>query len=206
MLSKELSAASDNLVEFGISPQISSYKTYSDDEWFSFCSLRDLNPDVLEGTYLPRTLSAHLKQETPFLQLNFLHEYFGHGTFCEHSQIGRRIVDYEHELAEIERQILGVEELPQNLSFKIDRTNPFFETYAELRGEFDAYFRKHHNYYEGFAYWLEHYPAKQCGLQGILEEKRQLIKHDYLNLVAAFDEFAGENGELALLEKLGFFQ
>lgn len=188
----------------GIFPQKSAYKIYQDDGWIAFCSSRNSDHVHLEGTYLPRTLSAHLKQETPFLQLNMFHEYLGHGSFCEHSRIGKKIVQYEQELAEIEKQILGANKLPENVRFKLDRLNPHFRDYAMLRQEFDDFARKNHNHYEGFAYWIEHYLAKIYGMSNLSDEKRKTINTDYIVLVSAFEDFVSKNSLSALLEKVGF--
>ena len=200
-----LITAPDIVTEWGIQPITSTYTLHPQREWDDFCRSRNSNPTTLEGTYLPRTLSAHLKEQTPFLQLNVFHEYVGHGGFCEHSGIGRRIVRYEQELAEIEKQILEVDELPDGLHFRLDASNPFFDGYARLRDEYANFFRTHHNYYEGFSYWLEHHLAKLYGFSEVSEEKRRKIIHQHhLQLSAAFDEFISKNSIQALLEKLGF--
>ena len=194
----------DEIKEMGISPEESTFRLYSNDNWVDFCALRQSNHCTLEGTYLPRTLSAHLKQETTFLQLNLFHEYIGHGSFCEHSRIGKRIVRYEQNLAEIEKQILGISELPENVHFTVDQSNPHFNDYIKLRKEFDEFFRQHHNYYEGFAYWLEHHLAGSYGLRCVSDEKREGVDQHYIELSNVFEDFVSKNSIGALLEKMEF--
>ena len=70
----EITKVPEEFVELGLNLKETSYKIYSDLEWVDFCSIRNSDPNN-EGLFLPRTLSAHLKQDTPFLRLNFFHEY-----------------------------------------------------------------------------------------------------------------------------------
>lgn len=182
-------------------PEKSKVIVHDSFSWRAFANSRKSGLD-LEGTYLPRTMAAHLKEETPFLEINKFHEYNGHGSFCERSKIGKRIVQYEQELAEMEKRILSVDELPGNYCFHLSPDHPHFEPYFLLRKEFDIFFRKHHNYYEGFAYWLEKRLAEEAGME-LLYHQRKLLPL-YSELVASFDKFVGDNSLDALLEKMGF--
>lgn len=202
----QLISVPQEIIDLGIKPERSTYSTYSSEDWSSFCSSRNSKPNILEGMYLPRTLSAHLKQETPFLQLNIFHEYIGHGSFCEHSAIGKKIVKYEQELAEIEKQILCISELPANVHFKLDSSNPYYRDYSKLKKESEEFFRMYNKHYEGFAYWLEDYLAQKYGLQELSKEKQKGINKHYLVLVLSFNDFVSSNREPLLLEKLTFFQ
>jgi len=185
------------------SPQQSKIQLHSPNSWFNFLNSRNSSSD-LEGTYLPRTLTAHLKEETPFLEINRFHEYNGHGSFCEHSKIGKRITQYEQELAEIEKQILGVDELPENSHLKLTSDNHFFKQYRSLRKEFDKFFRKHHNYYEGFAYWLEKHLSLESGLGGLYQQREKIMIPFYLKLTYSFEQFVKDNSIASLLEKMCF--
>ncbi len=185
------------------SPQQSKIQLHNPNSWFNFLNSRNSSSD-LEGTYLPRTLTAHLKEETNFLEINKFHEYNGHGSFCEYSTIGKRITQYEGELAEIEKQILEVDELPENFYFKLTPENIFFKQYGLLRKELDEFFRKHHNYYEGFAYWLEKYLSLDSGLGGLYSQRERTIMPFYLELTASFEQFVKNNSIASLLEKMCF--
>ena len=189
---------------FRYSPQQSKIQLHTPNSWVSFLHSRN-SLHNLEGTYLPRTLTAHLKEETLFLEINRFHEYNGHGSFCEFSRIGRKIVQYEQKLAELEKQILGVDELPENHHFQLTPDNPFFGHYSQLRKELNIFFQKHHNYYEGFAYWLEKYLSLESGF-GLLYQQRErsIIVPFYLELVASFEQFVKDNSIDALLDKMQF--
>ncbi|MEW5896335.1 MAG: hypothetical protein AB1668_01465 [Nanoarchaeota archaeon] len=184
-------------------PQNSKIKFHGNISWTNFLNHRNSDKN-LESTYLPRTLTAHLKEETPFLKINKFHEHDGHGSFCEYSKIGRRVVHYEQELAEIEKQILGVDQLPENHRFSLTPDNPFFRQYSRLRKEFDEFLRKHHNHYEGFAYWLEKFLATESGLGELYQQRERTIPLFYLELTASFEQFVRDNSLDSLLEKMGF--
>ena len=64
------------LAEFSIKPEKSVYQVHSDNKWFEFVKKTGSHSDS-QGVYLPRTLSAHLKKTSEYLQVNFFHEYFG---------------------------------------------------------------------------------------------------------------------------------
>ena len=70
--------------EFKIIPKISKYKIHHSDSWIGFLRDTGAHPDS-HGVYIPRSLSAHLKGYSEFLQVNLFHEFFGHGLFCEHA-------------------------------------------------------------------------------------------------------------------------
>ncbi|MBU0459866.1 MAG: hypothetical protein KJ597_02215 [Nanoarchaeota archaeon] len=179
-------------------------KIHNPNSWVNFLNSRNSDQN-LEGTYLPRTLTAHLKEETPFLEINRFHEYDGHGSFCEFSRLGKKIVKYERELGEIEKQILGTNQLTGNHHFQLTRDNPFFEQYDLLRKEFDEFLKNHHNYYEGFAYWLEKYLSLESGLTELYQQREKvIITPFYLELVASFEQFVRENSIDALLDKMQF--
>lgn len=191
-------------VRFGVAIEKSSYKVYEDSAWAEF--LRETGSDSdSHGIYLPRTLSAHLKEHSQFLPVNLLHEYFGHGLFCEHSAIGQRIVSLERRLEETEKKILGLQELPSRNHYKVDETSPFFEEYKTQREEFQQFFYQNIHNYEGFAMWLEHFLAKETGQEPLfLHKMEKLIHPEYRNLLEAFHRFSENKGNFALIAQLGF--
>ena len=184
-------------------PQKSRLIIHNPSSWNDFLNSRNSNQD-LGGTYLPRTLTAHLKEENSFLEINKFHEFNGHGSFCEHSIIGKRIVQYEQELVEIEKHILGVKDLPENHHFQLTHDDPFFRQYYLLRNEFDGFFRKHHNYYEGFAYWLEKHLSLESSFRELYQLREQNIAPFYLELVVSFEKFVSHNSISALFNKMQF--
>lgn len=189
--------------KFGIIPVKSTYSLYQDSDWTTFCENRDTNPSI-ESLYLPRTYSAHLKQSTSFLDINFLHEYYGHGLFCEYSSIGQKIVTFEQELSELEKLMLGTNELPENKKITITSDNPYFRDYQKLRKEFDQFHQKHITHYEGFAYWLEYDFARLFNLIEKWEKIKQKLPEPLRQLFEDVNQFAEKNGEGALMEWAGF--
>lgn len=190
--------------ELGFFHQKSRYRIYEALEWEEFLRKISSNQNKRLGVYLPRTLSAHLKKDTEFLLLTFIHEFFGHGIFCEHSKIGRRIVSYEAELAGIEKQIFGVDELVLDTHFELEPSNPYYAQYRLLREEFRRFCDEHHDTYEGFGYWMEQYLAQKLGQNALFQQKKIGTPIPYLVIVQQFNDLVIRNGKKALLEQLEF--
>jgi len=189
--------------KFRIIPIKSTYSLYYNQEWMNFCANRDENPKI-ESLYLPRTYSAHLKQQTDFLDLGFLHEYYGHGLFCEYSKIGQKIVRFEKELAELEKLLLNVEELPENQKITVTSKNPYFINYKKLKGEYKQFFQEHFDHYEGFAYWLQGDLSKALNLIEKWEKLKQKMPEPLRDLFEQVNKFTEKNGEGSLMEWAGF--
>ena len=189
--------------KFGIAPVKSTYSLYQNPDWAVFCANRNTNPAV-ESLYLPRTYSAHLKQSTDFIDINFLHEYYGHGLFCEYSAIGQKIARMEQELSELEKLMLGTNELPENQRITVTGNNPYFRDYQKLRVEFDQFCQEHLAHYEGFAYWLEYDFAILFNLIGKWEKIKQKLPEPLRQLFEEVNQFVERKGEKALMERVGF--
>ncbi len=190
------------LSEFRIKPERSKYTIHSD--WNGFVNNTGSQPDS-HGVYLPRTLSAHLKESSEFLSVNLLHEYFGHGLFCEHAITGQGIVSLEHSLAETEKEMLNLAELPDFSHFQIDETNPYFHQYKAQREELQHFFSQNVHNYEGFAMWLEYFLSKATNNENLFEQKMDELVHlDYKQLFEQFQSFSEQNGNFALIAQLGF--
>ena len=187
----------------GIIPIKSQYSLYTSQDWISFCINRNENPEI-ESLYLPRTYSAHLKDKTDFLDIYLLHEYFGHGLFCEYSKIGKRIVTFEQELVELEKLILEVDELPENQKITITSENQFFYNYKKLREEYKQFFQEHFAYFEGFAFWMQYDLARTLDLIEKWNKLKQKLPESHKELFEQVNQFAEKNGTLSLLEKMGF--
>ena len=190
------------LSEFSIKPEKSNYVIHSD--WNKFVNNTGSHPDA-HGFYLPRDLSAHLKESSEFLPVNLLHEYFGHGLFCEHAVTGQRIVSLEQSLAQTEKEMLNISELPVQKKFQVDETNPLFEKYKNQREELQQFFSENIHNYEGFAMWLEHFLSKATNQEVLFEQKiNELVHPDYKKLFEQFYDFSSQNGNFALIAQLGF--
>jgi len=192
------------LSELSIKPEKSIYQVYPDNKWFEFVRKTGSHPDS-HGVYLPRALSAYLKESSEYLPVNLLHEYFGHGLFCEHAITGQKIVSLEQSLAETEKQMLNLAELPDGSHFQVDETNPYFQQYKSQRGELQQFFSQNVHNYEGFAMWLEYFLSKAINQEDLFEQKMdELVHPDYKRLFEQFQSFSEQNGNFALIAQLGF--
>lgn len=190
--------------EFKIKPYKSNYKIYSNEEWNKFLVQTNSNKESL-GVYFPRSFSVHLKRNSEFLPVNFLHEFFGHGLFCEYSLIGKKIVTLDSKLEETKKQILGVKKLPKNKHFKVGKTNPYFNIYKQQINELRKFCNDNNHNYEGFAMWLENYLASFTNNKYLFEKKMEKIVHsEYRELFNQFKLFEDKYGKFALIYQLGF--
>lgn len=188
--------------EFRIKPEKSKYTMHLD--WNQFVKNTGSHPES-HGVYFPRDLSAHLKESSGFLPVNFLHEYFGHGLFCEHAISGQRIASLEQALAETEKEMLNVSELPAQQKLQVDETNHFFEKYKKQREELQQLFSRNVHNYEGFAMWLEHFLSKATDNESLFEKKMdEFIHPNHRKLFEQFHDFSSQNGNFALIAQLGF--
>ncbi len=80
--------------EFGLSVEESRLKLYSAEDWPRFCRANGFDGRS-DGIYVPRSHTAYAKAESEALIPTVFHEYFGHGLFCEHSSIGKRLAEIE---------------------------------------------------------------------------------------------------------------
>jgi hypothetical protein len=188
--------------EFKIKPEQSIYTIHSN--WIDFVNNTGSHPKS-HGVYLPRKLSAHLNKSSKFLPVNLLHEYFGHGLFCEHAILGQRIVSLEQSLAVTENEMFNTKEFPTQKNNQVDETNPFFEKYKTQREELQQIVSQNIHNYEGFAMWLEHFLSKTTKTESLFEQKMdELVHPEYEALFEQFYSFAIQNGNFALLAELGF--
>jgi hypothetical protein len=190
------------LSEFRIKPERSTYTAHSD--WNGFVNTTGSHPGS-HGVYLPRDLSAHLQESSEYLHVNLLHEYFGHGLFCEHTIPGQRIVSLEQALAETEKEMLNISALQAVQRFQVDERNPYFERYKKQREETEQFFSQNIHNYEGFAMWLEHFLSNATNKEDLFDKKMdELVHPDYKKLFEQFLSFSEQNGNFALIAQLGF--
>lgn len=189
--------------EFGIKPESSTYRFYSNEEWLDFLARTNSDEESF-GVYLPRSLSAHLKEDSEFLPVNLIHEYFGHGLFCEHSSIGKKIVALEQQLAETEKRMLDLEQLPENSHFTVGETNPYFKEYKNQREQLAEFLSQNLQFYEGFAMWMEGYLAHSTDYDVLFDKKmNEFVQPGYTELFEQFKSFEKLYGGVALMSKLG---
>tara|TARA_Y100000034_G_C6856021_1_gene389017 strand:+ start:112 stop:1419 length:1308 start_codon:yes stop_codon:yes gene_type:complete len=196
--------------ELGFGPERSS---------LIYCDL-----DSVGGFFQPRLLRANVGMvpESTLLTRE-IHEYLGHGSYCEHARNGRRIVRYEQELSYLEKHLIGrkldedvrvgirignkrelIESDPNNCVLYVDRDNFWLQQYLRVQEEYRCFFRENLLSYEGFAVWLEEFLLKRLDREDIWLLRQEEIRNTEYELF--FREFKKEeeSGLLSLIYKVGF--
>jgi hypothetical protein len=185
---EEYHLAESKVKSLGILPIESSLKVYNLKDWVRFRQRRVSDDKGLMSTFHPRTLTAYILKDNPIYMLNLFHEYFGHGSFCEHSNIGKKIVDYDKELGELEKEIFGEEITEARV---IRKGHRLFNQYSSLRSESQDYMMQRYEVYEGFAYWFEMHLSDDEDSKTF---KRQIIQDLHRNLIDTLDKIEKVNG------------
>jgi hypothetical protein len=177
-----LEASSFVSSELNLKIQQSQLKPYSLENWQQFCQTNSFEQSA-GGLYVPQSLSAYVNAESPFLIPNIFHEYFGHGLFCEHSQLGQELVEivqnegggnkFLHDEVEPQIQPLGL--CSQNIGN-----------------------------YEGFAVWMEALLCEELGKQKIWETKKTSIPQFYQSLHEHFQDSEQKLTRFGFMSQLGF--
>ncbi|MDI3474056.1 MAG: hypothetical protein PWR30_379 [Candidatus Woesearchaeota archaeon] len=168
--------------EFGFDIEKSKLKPYSPENWQEFCQINNFNVNS-EGLYVPASYSAYVRTDSPFLTSNIFHELYGHGLFCEHSKIGKKLVEIIQNKGD-EKGFMFNEINPQEQPFGVAKYNI-------------------HNY-EGFAVWLEELLSKETGYALVFENKKQVISDNYLDLLDFFKQAEQDLTRFGLISQLGF--
>lgn len=63
-----------------------SLKILSETDWSTFCTNNNFDHRA-DGLFLPPSLTAYVRQESPTFISDTFHELFGHGLFCEQSSL-----------------------------------------------------------------------------------------------------------------------
>jgi len=78
----------------GHRPIDSVIKMYSTPKWKEMLQKNNMTSEV-EGLFSPKYLMAHVHNQSRWKPLTLIHEYYGHGTFFEHSNIGKKLVQVD---------------------------------------------------------------------------------------------------------------
>jgi hypothetical protein len=191
------------LSEIGIAPEKSVYRLHDNDSWKRLSEDSGM-PDGCLGVYFPRDLSANVREDSEYLPINMMHEYFGHGLFCEYSEPGKKLVRLEKELEGIEYNI-RVSSEDSSPHIQVSRDNPFFEEYLRKRDETFSVMLRTYPLYEGFALWMEHYLAQAIASAEMFDEKLERFITPYQKgLFTTQLAFCEKHGKNALLDRIGF--
>lgn len=192
------------LSEIGVIPQSSTCSLHGRESWQRLSEESGV-PNGCLGVYFPRNLSANVLEESEYLPINILHEYFGHGLFCEHSEIGKKLVLLEKELEGIEHKIRASDS--EGSPHIIVRSGkPFFEEYTKKRAETISFMQQTYKFYEGFALWMEHYLAGAIGKSKMFDEKLgQFITPYQKGLFLDQLAFSEQHSNGSLFDMMGFY-
>ncbi len=173
--------------EFNLKNSKSQLKVYSREDWEKFYRI---NKDSIiglkredEGLYTPIDYSAHIRTDTSLLISNIFHEFFGHGLFCEHSQIGKKLTDI-------------IQKNQDANQFLYEEVNPNIQPSGLTRYNI-------HNH-EGFAMWLESLLCEETGNNHVWESKKQMLNPNYLSLFEFFKDVEQKFTRFGFMSQLGF--
>jgi len=166
--------------EFGFKIKKTKLKMYSEKEWKEFCS-KNLFHVKSEGVFIPQSLTAYVKAESPYLVLNIYHEFFGHGLFCEHSLIGKKLRYLNNKDAD---------------SYLYNKINSKEQRLGIC--DYNIY------NYEGFAMWLEGLLSEETNYSDLFEEKMSALPKTNKELLTYFKEAEQELTRFGFLAQMGF--
>ncbi len=180
--------------EFNFVPEQSKIIYCDPALWNNLIRRRDAS---IKSFFQPRTLTAYINKnpESGLLPMA-IHEYFGHGSYCEHARNGIRIAKFEQELSELEKKLVG-KKLPENLVIKIIKgernelvkskdpkfdyvfyaNNRLLQKYLSLKNNYDSFFQENLLTYEGFAVWLEEFMLNKLKKEGIWNLRKSEMKN-----------------------------
>ena len=168
--------------EFNLQLKQSQLKIYSPENWREFCKVNGFNVNS-GGLYITTSYSAYVRVDSPVLVANVFHEFFGHGLFVEHSQIGKRLVEIIKQ-GKAERSFLFEEVNPLEQPFGLCKTNICN--------------------YEGFAVWLEALLCEETGNSKIWKLKKDRLPDNFVSLFEFFQEAEQELTRFGFMSQLGF--
>ncbi len=210
--------------EFGFKPNQSRIVYYNEDSLGQILKRRDKD---IKGFFQPRALTAYVSENPQSTLLTrVIHEYLGHGSYCEYTSNGKRIVQFEQEMKGLEGELFGgdlgdnsniaLRNSKENLLVKskdpdfdyilhISKEEPLLRLYLDLREKYTAFFQSNLPIYEGFAVWLERILLCELDQETIWNEREREIKGTgYEEVYQRFKQFEDENGVLSLIYKVGF--
>jgi len=174
--------------QFNLKLEKSQRSLYTSDFWKKFYETNNKTiPNFKrgdEGVYTPADYCAHVLLDSPLFVSNMFHEYFGHGLFCEHSKIGKDLVEIIQNNGDKDLFLYG----------ELDRiVNPVGLTTQNIAN------------YEGFAMWLEELLCEETGYKEIWQLKKEKKLHiDYVKLFEFFKDAEQKLSRFGFMSQLGF--
>ena len=180
----------------GFYPKRTRLQTYSKQGWNNFCKALNFNHNS-EGIFLTRNLTAYILKDSKNLTLNFFHEYFGHGLYCEYSKNGKFLEKLEKRLEKEEKKEFKRKQFSKQELKEFRKENPIFKLLKKER-------KKSLNLYENFAIWTEKYLSKIFGFEREFDVKYKGLSKEIKENLEKLLNFQKTNGDLALFYELGF--
>jgi predicted nucleotidyltransferase len=167
--------------ELRIIPEHALIVGYVNTQWKEFITVNNFDFQS-SGIYIPQSHRAYLNVEKNDFVCNIYHEYFGHGLFCEHSLLGRELV---------EKSRLGKGE---------DYLN---HTLSDSLKEFGILERNIMNY-EGFALWMEEFLCTNLGKMPIWKKRYENMSSEKRQLLEKFLTAEKDYTRFGFMSQLGF--
>ncbi len=177
-----LNASSFIHSEFNLQLQQSQLKPYSSENWQEFCHVNGFDVNS-EGLYVPVSYSAYVRTDSSVFVSNVFHEFYGHGLFSEHSQIGKRLVNII-KTGHDEKSFLYDEINPQEQPLGLCKTNI--------------------GNYEGFAVWLEALLCEETGNSKVWKLKKEMLPDNFVSLFEYFQDAEQRLSRFGFMSQLGF--
>jgi len=168
--------------EFNLRIQQSKLKPYSSENWKKFCQANGFEESA-GGLYVPQSYSAYVNAESPFLVPTVFHELYGHGLFCEQSQLGMKLVEI-------------TQKGDNGANFFYDEINPQIQPLGLCNQNIGNY--------EGFAVWMESLLSEEVGDKKIWDTKKEGMPQFYRSLYDNFQEAEQKLTRLGFMAQLGF--
>ncbi|MBU3941708.1 MAG: nucleotidyltransferase domain-containing protein [Nanoarchaeota archaeon] len=169
-------------LEFNLQLEKSQLKSYSPKHWKEFCQVNIFDVKS-NGFYIPKSYSAYVRTDSSSLVSDAFHELFGHGLFCEHSQIGKQLVDI-------------IQNKGDEKSFLFDEVNPQEQSLGLCKNNIQNY--------EGFAVWLESLLCEKTSNSKTWQLKKKGLPDEYVALYEYFQGIEQKLTRFGFMSQLGF--
>ncbi|MDP1695309.1 MAG: hypothetical protein Q8L29_00145 [archaeon] len=167
-----------------------------DKDWNNLCNQNNLKKEV-SGIFLPRNMSAYVKENNEFLPLNIIHELYGHGLFFEFSKRGRFFTKLEEKLFREEKKLLKGRRFSMAELEEARKQSSTFSLLKKTEQESSTFI-------EAFAIWTEKYLSDNFGLGELFRKKYEEKMPEIEKMIEEFEDFRKRHGEKAIFYESGF--
>lgn len=179
-----------------LTTQRSKLFVLGENEWGGFCKHRGLEKES-SGIFMPRNMSAYVRENNEFLPLNIIHELYGHGLFFEFSKRGRFFARLEEKLIREERKLLKGRRFSMA---ELDEARKQSSTFSLLR----KIEQESSSFIEAFAIWTEKYLSDVFEMGELFRKKYEEKMPEIEKMIEEFESFRKMHGEKAVFYESGF--